>query len=859
MDAVIRLAREAPPWLPAALAAALIAAALVALGILLSRRAFRRALAELIASGSPKLADAFRQRHRPRRLYRLSGLIERVAAREGEAAVHLLGMAEIWIGELARRGRLADFRRVLRHAPQRGLFPCFLASLDHRRLAPELIAWLRSGGEMLYVRRLALSGAGESFDGRKALEVFRDELPEIREMTGDPEWPSRYFAVKLLVHDPEARSQRAVWDCFGDAHPLVRRVAATEVLTEERSRLYEALRALYLDDTVHEVRRAAFRRIREELPDLHRLEPAALSETQALHVLELLDLDSRQDEQLAMRYLAAEDLELRHAAASFLSRCGALRRLCLEVSLGDRELLERNLGLLLKASEVNVTSFLTAVRDSQNPATLLLCARVLSRNGSRDSIHVIARRVFALFDGQSELEELYRATLQAVSLRGGEESLALLLRELARWKNDRGRLEMLLAALPERGDFLYRDWLLEFFRDPAFPARDALRETLTRMCRPEALEQVLDILRSERGKYPHPVRVEAVRLLGEMELPYCLQTVLESLPTLPPQEARDFARVLAAYPAALLRERVRALLASPDAHIRAALIAALPSIADQELSQAVPRALADADPDVRVAAVWALVERRDARALDRAVELLRDPVERVRHEVGRALGAFGSEAALDALQRVLADENELPVVKQACITGLGASALPQAVDLLVDHLDKSQGLHDSLVEALASGADRCKITRLVESLKDASSSVREGICEAFVRLREDGEQAVAELVRGDIPSLRAALHAVLEQTGYVEERIRRLAHRDPAVRQEAAEFLSLVGTQAAFRGIVLAARDPDQEVRVRVVRALERLQTPEGQAILQSLENDPDSRVRRYTHWALQRLRAKAL
>ena len=334
---MIRLARAAPGWLLAALAAASIALALAALAILLSRRAFRRALGELIASGSPPLADALRRRHR--RLYRLSGLVERFAARHGEAAVHLLGMPEIWVDRLARHGRLADFRRVRRHAPQRGLFSCFLASLDHRRLAPELVAWLRSGGEMLYMRRLALSGAGESFDGRKALQVFRDNLPEIREMTGDPEWPSRYFAVKLLVHDPEARSQRAVWDCFGDAHPLVRRVAATEVATDERVRLYEALRRLYLDDTVHEVRRAAFRRIREELADLHRLEPAALSETQALHVLELLDLDSRQDEQLAMRYLAADNLELRHAAASFLRHWNPTDAMTAALTRAQREMI----------------------------------------------------------------------------------------------------------------------------------------------------------------------------------------------------------------------------------------------------------------------------------------------------------------------------------------------------------------------------------------------------------------------------------------------------------------------------------------------------------------------------------------
>jgi HEAT repeat protein len=678
-------------------------------------------------------------------------------------------------------------------------------------------------------------------------------------MTGDPEWPSRYFAMKLLVHDEDTRSRRAVWDAFGDAHPLVRRVAATELSTEERPRLYEALRELYLNDTVHEVRQAAWRRIQRQLQDLHHLDPGALGETQALHVLELLDLDSKQDEAFAMRYLGSKDQELRHAAASFLSRSGALRRLCLEVSLGDREQLERNLALLLKASEVNVTSFLAAVRDSQNPATLLICARVLAENGGRDSIHVVARRVFGQFDGQVEMEELYQTTLEAVARRGGEESLSLLLRELARWRNDRPRMEALLAILPERGDFLFRDWLLEFFRDPAFPAREALRRTLTRMCRPEVLEQVLTILRAEREAYAHSVRIEAVKLLGELELPYCLQILLENLPTLPPQEAREFAGVLGRYPSGLLRERIEALLASPDARIRAALITALPGIEDRELGRAVRRALGDADPDVRIAAVWALVEYRDTRSLNQAAELLRDPVERVRHEVGRALGAFGSEEALEALRKVLADENEVPAVKQACIAGLGASPMPQAVDILVERLDKSKGLGEAMVQALADGADRKKITRLLESLKDASSSVRERICEAFVLMRENGEQAVADLVREDIPTLRSHLHAVLEKTGYVEERIRQLAHRDPRVRQEAAEFLSLVGTKAAFRGIVLAARDPDQEVRVRVVKALERLETPEGQQILKSLENDPDRRVRRYTLWALERLRAKAL
>ena len=99
---------------------------------------------------------------------------------------------------------------------------------------------------------------------------------------------------------------------------------------------------------------------------------------------------------------------------------------------------------------------------------------------------------------------------------------------------------------------------------------------------------------------------------------------------------------------------------------------------------------------------------------------------------------------------------------------------------------------------------------------------------------------------------------VLEKVGYVDSLIRRLSHRDPEVRLRAAEILSFIGTLPAFRGIVLAARDPDQEVRVKVTRALETLDSKDGNEILNELQSDPDKRVRKYTTWALQRLRAKS-
>jgi hypothetical protein len=44
-----------------------------------------------------------------------------------------------------------------------------------------------------------------------------------------------------------------------------------------------------------------------------------------------------------------------------------------------------------------------------------------------------------------------------------------------------------------------------------------------------------------------------------------------------------------------------------------------------------------------------------------------------------------------------------------------------------------------------------------------------------------------------------------------------------------------------------------------VSKALERLATSEGEEILHSLQEDPERRIRKYTAWALERIKAKKL
>ena len=344
-----------------------------------------------------------------------------------------------------------------------------------------------------------------------------------------------------------------------------------------------------------------------------------------------------------------------------------------------------------------------------------------------------------------------------------------------------------------------------------------------------------------------------------MKRPYCVQLLLEHLPTLPLEEIKEFSRLLAETDSKLLEERAASLLASADASVRAALIAGLPSTGRKTFLKEIREALEDADPEVRIAAVWALVEYDETKTLSQAAGMLRDPVERVRCQGGRALGAHGTEASLKKLEEALVDPNEVLSVKLAALEGLAASAEEMSTEILARRLAEDDSLVDEIERFLARKTQRKFVKQLVEIFKDAKGDYRNRLCAMFKLMGPDGEAAMVELLAEDIASLKPFIADIMESTGYLESWIRKLAWRDPKVRREAAGFLARIGTAAAFRGMVLAARDPDQEVRVQVAKALEVLNTPDGATILERLRADPDKRVRTYTEWAMERTKAKNL
>ena len=792
-------------------------------------------------------------------LMRKSSQIEKFAEKEDASIIKLIGMDKIWVDELLRTKRKKDFLRVLKYAPEEGLFECFQISLKKKRFMSLLMKYLEASSDTFQIRHIALSGDGEPFDGKAAWEKLEDKMPEIREMMGAPEWRSRYFSIKILIHDVDDRSERAVWDAFDDSNSMVRKTLAREYVSEDSERLYGKLNRLFLKDPVFEVRETAWKRIQDDFADFHSFDAGELGEDDVFHLLELLRPNVKEDEDFALQYLESENLELRYAAAQYLDANGVLERHCLGVDLGDKKALVRISRLLSKAVEVNVLGFLSAVEKADDAAPLLICAQILLEHGDRDLITTMAKKVFRISRDDGQPSELYTMTLGCVSKRGNDDALQHLNHELKEREDKSTFMTLLLRHVPVRGDVIFMDTLIAFLNNPEFELKDELRQVLRKMSTGRILTEVFTILKAETGVYPQTVRSEALKLLAEMDMHYCLQSILEALPAMPAEESHALLEVLSEYPRDVFIEKVKNLLKNVDARVRGSIISVLPVTEEKAFVKPIREGLKDADPDVRVASVWALVHYKDMQSVEDAVAMLRDPVDRVREQAALAAGSFGSKNVFKGLQAVMNDENEILPVREASIRGLGFSDSPDVIDMLCDRLSVEEDKTELIIRILAKKTDPKEIRRIIENFKDGVPHVRERITATFIRMGEEGEELLADLLREDIASLNPYIVEILEATGYVEGHVRRLKNKDREVRRNAAAFLSMVGTISAFRGIVLAARDPDEEVRLQVTKALEKLETKEGEEILKALESDPDRRIRKYTHWALERLKAKAL
>ena len=799
----------------------------------------------------------FSQYYSPEKLVRYSRRMERYSRKMGPNVVQQTGLADRWTQKLSSAlPTVTDLRRVLLYCPDSSMFKAFIAAGQHPGLRRFFLEWMQKEGEEKVIRLLAKSCRGEKFDTAFAESFLESHGVLLRELTGEPEWFARYFAYKVLLLNMEILTERSMDDGLVDPHPLVRKIL-TESFAADEEKAWTVLWDKLIHDPVYEVREAARKRITKEFIQRYSPKDAELTDVETMRVLEQLDPDCQEDRTFAMTVLENPDIEIRFPAAVFLDKHGILDSLISKNTLDDLPNIENSVNLLKKALEVNVSGFLQKY-PSGDGGPLLTAARILSvPGGTRESIYHLADKTFAFFSNKNPDPsniEIYTKTLEIIAAEGNVKTLELLAEELLRKENEKLFLELLLPRIPEKTCSIFIPVLTRFLKNTAFPARDELEKIFGTFQPNIVLPVVLNILNANRFENPHIVRISALKILGFLRLPFCLQRILESLPTLTWAQAEGFADIIAAYPKAMFEQKAKDLFALPDAQIRAYLITILPATKNEKFLKEIRSSLKDVDPDVRVAAIKALLGFGEIKLLNQETSMLRDPVERVRLATAEVIARHGNAAALEILKTVTTDPNETDVVKIGVIEGLGQAEGAEGIPILVSVLDSQAEFCEQAEKALAMRTSKRDMVQLIEIFKDAEPQLREKLIPVFKMQGKKAEPMILEILKDEIASLKSFLVRILEETGYVDEVKRRLLHRDAEVRREAALLLSLLDTLPAFRGLVLAAKDPDQEVRVCVVKALEKLKSSESYEILEKLKEDPDNRIRKYTHWALERL-----
>nr|WP_030758083.1 MULTISPECIES: fumarate reductase/succinate dehydrogenase flavoprotein subunit [unclassified Streptomyces] len=243
---------------------------------------------------------------------------------------------------------------------------------------------------------------------------------------------------------------------------------------------------------------------------------------------------------------------------------------------------------------------------------------------------------------------------------------------------------------------------------------------------------------------PDPaVRAAAVAALGET-------VPADAGPALAARLA-DTDRGVRAAAAAALRELVevlpggpelgaglRAALAVPDAAVRSAALEALRALrlGDAELYAA---ALADADPEVRIHAVRALVS---VDAVPQLAEAAADPAREVRVAVAKGLASVHTPAPAP-LDPLLADPD--PLVRGAALAALARTGCPDgyARTAVAALADAAWQVRAGAATGLSAAGAEAAVPALAKTLADANADVRKAAVLALLAHRDTAQARTA--------------------------------------------------------------------------------------------------------------------
>jgi len=355
----------------------------------------------------------------------------------------------------------------------------------------------------------------------------------------------------------------------------------------------------------------------------------------------------------------------------------------------------------------------------------------------------------------------------------------------------------------------------------------------------EYAEHLLDIARAFARPMPHargalamaaaatlPVRMRAILDVGLDHRPAGRRAVLAVAGA-----AAAFGLPTAALHPWSAASRDRALIAAldaPDAAVRRDALWTLGARGAVEAEPAIVGRLRDDDPATRGVAAWALGKLGDRAAAEPLIASLRDPDARVREMAVLALGELRDPQAVPALAAMAGDpEHGVRSVMTVALQQIEGEPAADALARLV-RTDGNPHTRVMATNAVGKFQSRARTPALKAALADRDPSVRASAARALERMGE----------RGTVPVLLAALNretdvdaadAMIRALGAAADPratdglIAALARGEPGLRESAAQMLGKLGDERAVDPLIGATRDPDHEVRLTAVWALDAL------------------------------------
>jgi len=245
--------------------------------------------------------------------------------------------------------------------------------------------------------------------------------------------------------------------------------------------------------------------------------------------------------------------------------------------------------------------------------------------------------------------------------------------------------------------------------------------------------------------------------------------------------------------------------------------------------------------------------------MERLVQQLSDPDERVRKRAVRALGALGERTPIEPLLQALNDQSGR--VRGVTVTVLSKVKVRERVPIepLLQMLDNPYGgIRQAALALLARLGERTPVEPLLHALSDPSAAVRWAAAIALGRLGERAPiEPLEQAFRDHAWRVRSA---VATAVGALGERapiaLLEQALRDPdrSVRRAAATALGRLGGYAPLEPLVQALHDDDRGVRAAAVKAVGALGERAPARLLVPMLYDSAEAVRQATVRALSNM-----